>query len=192
MPAQTDTAGQNRDAPEKLVMITGGVHSGKSDFALEYAEKRGAAGLYVATSPLSDSYTMDRIVRQRQEREGRGWSSIEVETDLIGALRQAEPGQTVLVDCLSYWINKILLESLREEVLPDEEGLAKLTETFVDEALKRPGLTVTVTTELGLGIPPDNDLARRFRLLLGRVNQVVASNADSAFFIASGLPMRLK
>lgn len=180
------------DLPERLVLVTGGFHSGKSGFALKYAEERGDAGLYVATSPLADSETMERVASQREEREGRGWSSIEVETDLLGALTQAEPGQTVLVDCLTYWINKILLETIKEEVLPEETEVAERAAKIARRALDRNGLTLVVSNELGLGITPDNDLARRFRLLVGRVNQVMAEHADAVYFVASGLPLKIK
>lgn len=178
--------------PEKLVLVTGGFHSGKSGFALKYAEGRGDAGLYVATSPLSDSDTLNRVAAQREERMKKGWSTLEVETDLMGALAKASPEQTVMVDCLTYWINRILIEAVKEEVLPDEDGMARLAERFADAALARSGLTVAVTNELGLSISPDNDLARRFRVLVGRVNQVVAEKADAVYFVVSGQPMRAK
>lgn len=178
--------------PEKLVMVTGGVHGGKSAFALRFAEERGVAGLYLATSPLSDSDTMDRVAAQRCERESRGWQSLEVETDLLGALDKAGPDQTVLIDCLTYWANKILLEAIREEVLPDEDAMANLADKFADKVMKRPGLTVVVSSELGFGIAPDNDLARRFRVLVGRINQVIAARADSVYLIVSGLPVKIK
>lgn len=176
----------------QLVLISGGFHSGKSKFALKFAEERGDAGLYVATLPLSDSDTMDRVATQRQEREKRGWSSLEVETDLLSALDTAAPGQTVLVDCLTYWINRILLDAVREEVMPNEESLARLAGQFAEKALSRQGLTIAVTNELGLGIAPDNDLARQFRVLIGRVNQVVAAKANSVYFIVSGLNVKIK
>lgn len=176
----------------ELVLVSGGFHSGKSKFALNFAEERGKAGLYVATLPLSDTETMDRVAVQREERERRGWSTLEVETDLLSALNQAAPGQTVLVDCLTYWINRILLDAVREEVVPNEDALARLAEQFADQARARPGLTIAVTNELGLGIAPNNDLARQFRVLIGRVNEVVATKADSVYFIVSGLQVKIK
>lgn len=177
---------------EKLILVSGGFHSGKSRFALNFAEERGAAGLYVATLPLSDSDTMERVASQRHEREKRGWSTLEVETDLLTALAKASPEQTVLVDCLTYWINRILLDAVREEVMPNEDALARLAEQFAEQALARPGMTIAVTNELGLGIAPNNDLARQFRILIGRVNQVVAAKADSVYFIVSGLQVKIK
>lgn len=125
------------------------------------------------------------IARHRRERPP-GWVTLEEPHDLRGALSGLHG--VVLLDCLSLWTSNRLLAGLTGEL----HGEALLTETaaWLDAAAH---LTLlAVSNEVGLGIVPDNALARRYRDLLGRVNQQVAARSNEAWLLTSGLPLRLR
>lgn len=174
----------------QLVLITGGCRSGKSSFALRLAGPEG--GVFLATSPVLDDETAYRVQRHREERAGRGWQTVEEETAVARALSQCPDGATVLLDCLTLWVNNLLFEGEQSGKLPGEDEIAARAEELADAALARSGRTLMVTNEVGLGIVPDNALARRFRDLSGRVNQTLAARADAVYFMVAGLPTRIK
>lgn len=175
----------------RLALIVGGARSGKSGFALRMAESAPASGkIFVATCPALDDEMRRRVERHRAERADRGWTTVEEEVDLAAAVAEAPDGVVVLVDCLTLWINNVLYREERDP--PDEDRMAELARGVVRAARGRDGPTILVANEVGLGIVPGDPLSRLFRDLAGRVNQVVAGEADEVYFMAAGLPMRLK
>ncbi len=98
----------------------------------------------------------------------------------------------VLVDCLTLWINNLLFTGDQPEERVDEDWVEARCEELLDTCRGRQGTVVFVTNEVGLGIVPENPLARRFRDLVGRCNQVMARRADQVLFMVSGLPLVLK
>lgn len=179
--------------PARLVLITGGCRSGKSAFALKRAGEHAAGGVFVATCPVLDAEMADRVRRHREERRGRGWDTLEEETAIARAIASCPGGAVVVVDCLTLWVNNIMFQREKEGgAAPSEDELAVLAKEFAAACLARDGLVVAVANEVGLGIVPDNAMARRFRDLAGRVNQTVAALADEVYFMVSGLPMRIK
>lgn len=178
--------------PGKLVLVLGGCRSGKSAFALRHAAGLGAGGTFIATCPVLDDEMRGRIRRHREERRGLDWDTVEEETELAGAVAGCRPDGTVLVDCLTLWINNIMHYGDLAGKPPGEDDAAELAGRFVDAAMARTGTTVAVANEVGLGVAPDNALARRFRDMAGRVNQTVAARADEVYFMVAGLPTRIK
>ncbi|MCC8167658.1 MAG: bifunctional adenosylcobinamide kinase/adenosylcobinamide-phosphate guanylyltransferase [Planctomycetes bacterium] len=180
-------------ATGKLVLVTGGCRSGKSAFALDYAEQEQPPGnrFFVATCPVLDEEMRRRIDRHQAERAGRGWSVQEEEVDLPAAFGAAPDGAAVLVDCLTLWVNNIMHHRPTGTDV-GEDDVAALANRFLEAARKRRGTTVFVANEVGLGVVPENALARRFRDLAGRVNQTVAQAADEVYFMVAGLSMRMK
>jgi adenosylcobinamide kinase/adenosylcobinamide-phosphate guanylyltransferase len=176
----------------RLALISGGCRSGKSRQALELAEKGGGGRLLVATCAPLDEEMKARIARHQAERRGRGWETIEETIDLEGVLRTNAAFEVVLVDCLTLWINNLLHAAQQQSRELDEEEMGLRAAKVVDICRQRPGKVVLVTNEVGLGIMPENALARRFCDLVGRCNQVVAQAADEVIFMVSGLPLRLK
>ena len=164
-----------------LVLYVGGARSGKSRLALERARSNGAAVVFVATGEALDDEMADRIARHKAERPEE-WQTVEEPVALERALADAAPDATVVVDCLSLWVANVF------ESAPAEE----LAERAATCAATRPGLTIAVTNEVGLGIVPDNELARRYRDVLGRVNATWADAADEAYFVVAGRAMRLE
>ncbi len=134
----------------------------------------------------------ERIRRHREERRALGWDTLEEQTDLAEAVASRPRDHVILVDCLTLWVNNIIHCGDMAGTRPGEDDAAALAERFVDAALAREGATVAVANEVGLGVAPENALARRFRDMAGRVNQTVAARADEAYFMAAGLPARIK
>jgi adenosylcobinamide kinase/adenosylcobinamide-phosphate guanylyltransferase len=160
-------------------LVLGGARSGKSRYAeglLAHASPR----TYLATAEAGDAEMAERIRRHREQR-GSAWITREAPLDLPAAIR-SESG-ALLVDCLTLWLSNLLSE---DRDLDDAAGQ-------LCAAIKRPGgPVVLVSNEVGLGIVPDNALARAFRDHAGRLNQRVAAVADRVLFVAAGLPLALK
>jgi adenosyl cobinamide kinase/adenosyl cobinamide phosphate guanylyltransferase len=154
-----------------LVVLLGGARSGKSALAVRLAVDAGAPVTFVATGEGRDEEMAARIELHRRERPV-GWTTVEEPLDLRATLESA-PAGTVVIDCLSLWVANSL-EHGRE---PDD--LAPL-------AAARPDLTIAVSNEVGLGIVPANELARRFRDVLGRVNAAWVAASHEAFFCIAG------
>lgn len=171
-------------APFRLAFICGGAKSGKSRFAQNLAESLPAPRLYVATGEALDEEMSARIFRHQQDR-GPDWQTREEPLALAGALRGSN-GRfgVILVDCLTMWLSNLLTR--READLEEEKR--QLAEVL--PRMQTP--VIVVTNEVGWGIVPANPLARRFRDVAGALNQHLASLADVAVLVVSGLPLYLK
>jgi adenosylcobinamide kinase / adenosylcobinamide-phosphate guanylyltransferase len=173
----------------RLTLVLGGARSGKS----AYAERLIAAGdageaVYLATAQPLDAEMTERIRRHRERRDaasGRiAWLTVEEPRDLAGRLAAtARPDRPVLVDCLTLWLSNLMLA---------EADLAAETTRLTGVLANLAGPIVLVANEVGLGIVPDNALARVFRDRAGLLNQEVATIADRVVFMAAGLPLILK
>lgn len=171
------------DPAPGLVFVTGGARSGKSHFAERRAAQAGQAVTYLATAQALDEEMASRIARHRAERPA-GWVTVEEPLALPEALRTAGT-PTALVDCLSLWVSNLMLSGL-----PDGAVLERVGD-LLEVAGARPGLTLCVTNEVGLGLVPEYPLGRRYRDLLGWANQRVAAASREAWLTVSGLPLRL-
>ena len=167
----------------RLTLVLGGARSGKSRYAESLIESRPGAWIYLATAEPGDREMAARI-RAHQERRGRRWRTIEAPLELASALSDAAaPDNAVLVDCLTLWLANVIAAGRDAEA---ETGA--LTRALGALA----GPAVLVSNEVGLGIVPDNALARRFRDLAGGLHQAVGEVAQSVVFLAAGLPLHLK
>ncbi|HMA14849.1 MAG TPA: bifunctional adenosylcobinamide kinase/adenosylcobinamide-phosphate guanylyltransferase [Kiloniellaceae bacterium] len=166
-----------------VTLVLGGARSGKSSYAERLAEASGARCVYLATATAGDAEMAERIAHHRQRRGAR-WRTEEAPLALAAALEAAAaPGAVVLVDCLTLWLSNVMLGDLDVE---------KECGQLVVALGRLRGPVVLVSNEVGLGIVPDNALARRFRDEAGRMNQAVAAAAQSVVFVAAGLPLVLK
>jgi len=162
-------------------LVLGGARSGKSAYAESLLA--GAPALYVATGQALDGEMADRI-RLHRDRRGPDWTTVEEPLDLVAVLdRHLGRGQPVLVDCLTLWLS-ILMHAGRD--VGAETG--RLAELLAGPA----GPVVLVSSEVGLGLVPDNALAREFRDHQGRINQRLAQTCRRVVFVAAGLPLFLK
>ena len=166
----------------KLTLVLGGARSGKSRHAEAVVTAGPAPWLYLATGQALDAEMEARIAEHRARR-GPDWRTEEAPFDLAAALAAAPEGRPVLVDCLTLWLSNVLLAGRDVEA-----ESARLAET-----LARPrGPWVAVANEVGLGIVPENALARRFRDAAGALNQRVAAAADAVVLVVAGLPLQVK
>ena len=165
-----------------VILITGGARSGKSKRAEMRTRAFPGQPVYVATAEALDSEMEARIAKHRARR-GTDWIEREVPLDLVGALVATDGGGARLVDCLTLWLSNLMHaeRSWEHEVNALAAALPRLK-----------GPVVLVTNEVGLGIVPDNALARSFRDAAGIMNQTLADVADEVEFIVAGLPMKLK
>lgn len=166
-------------------LILGGARSGKSTLALRRASDTGKPVVWIATAQARDEEMQERITRHRAERPAH-WQTIEEPLYLASTLRRiARADYCLVVDCLTLWLTNLLLA---EDATLLEREAAALLEVLP----KLPGQIFLVTNEVGLGIVPDNALARRFRDEAGRLNQVLAACCTHVTFVAAGLPLALK
>ncbi|MCP8940863.1 bifunctional adenosylcobinamide kinase/adenosylcobinamide-phosphate guanylyltransferase [Alsobacter sp. SYSU M60028] len=169
------------DPLPRLTLVLGGARSGKSRHAESLVAALPPPWLYVATAQAFDDEMRERIALHRARR-GEGWETVEAPLDLPAAL-DAAAGRPVLVDCLTLWLTNLLLAERDTASAADE--LAR--------ALERAGAPVVlVSSEVGLGIVPENALARRFRDEVGRLHQALAARAGRVLFMVAGLPLTVK
>jgi adenosylcobinamide kinase/adenosylcobinamide-phosphate guanylyltransferase len=165
----------------EIVLLLGGARSGKSRIAQSRAEARSGALVYLATAEALDTEMADRIAKHRAERGSR-WRAVEVPLELPEALRR-ENGGVVVVDCLTLWLSNLLL---------GEHDVAAATDRLIAALDDTTGTVLLISNEVGLGIVPENALARRFRDEAGWLNQRVAAGASEVLFVAAGLSLRMK
>ncbi|MEM7253079.1 MAG: bifunctional adenosylcobinamide kinase/adenosylcobinamide-phosphate guanylyltransferase [Pseudomonadota bacterium] len=177
----------------RLTFVLGGARSGKSRYAESVAEAahNRAAGpsrrLYLATAEAFDREMQSRVA-EHQRRRGSDWDTVDVPLELVRTLSTLGPTPTVgLLDCVSVWVGNLLHHERDVDAEVDQliECVAALR--------ARDELTlVVVGAETGLGIVPDNALARRFRDGSGRLNQRLAAMADRVVWVAAGIPVTIK
>lgn len=165
------------------ILVLGGARSGKSRFAEGLALDCAADRHYVATGRAFDDEMRDRIARHRSDR-GDGWTTHEEPVDLVGQLKRIDdPSRVVLVDCLTLWVTNLMLED--HDVAAHSAELA----AFLPQLKAR---VILVSNEVGLGIVPENRMAREFRDHAGRLHQQIAARAAEVYFVAAGLPLKMK
>lgn len=166
-----------------LTVLTGGARSGKSSLAVRLAESSGRSVHYVATAEPLDDEMADRIARHRRERPAE-WISHEVPIAVVDALGAVPADATVIVDCLALWVSN-QFEEEDEVVMARAAALARVL-------VEREGPSIVVTNEVGSGIVPEYAMSRRYRDVLGSVNQTIARSADQAFLCVAGRALRLE
>jgi adenosyl cobinamide kinase/adenosyl cobinamide phosphate guanylyltransferase len=173
-----------------LTLLIGGARSGKSSLAVDIGHRHHAAGIpvtYIATAPAvdarDDADMAERIEHHRNERPP-AWETIEEELDLIGALASAGHGLAI-IDCLTLWTSNLMWQELSDDQIRTR-AIAAAT-----SAAARPEPTVAITNEVGLGVHPETELGRRYRDVLGFVNQAWAEVADPSLLLVAGRAIRL-
>lgn len=164
-----------------LTLVLGGARSGKSRHAEGLIAEQTPPWTYVATAQAFDAEMRERIAAHRARRNAN-WRTVEAPLDLASALEQAGKAP-LLVDCLTLWLTNLMLA---------EQDLPARIAAFERALASREAATVVVGNEVGLGIVPDNALARRFRDEAGTLNQRIAARADRVLFMVAGLPITVK
>jgi len=174
----------------KLIFITGGARSGKSAFALKLAESIHGKRLYLATAEALDNEMLQRIKRHKKER-GNNWKTIEEPLKIADVIKKNMGYDVILLDCLTIWLSN-LIANYGLLITNLDSQIAKHIISLVSACKKTKANIIVVSNEVGLGIVPDNPLARRFRDIAGISNQKMAEAADEVYFVVSGVEMRLK
>ena len=171
-------------ASSRTVFVLGGARSGKSRFAERMAVESGLERHYIATGRAFDDEMRARIGRHQQDRAEDGWTTHEEPFDLAGTITAvAAPDRVLLVDCLTLWVTNLMIAEGDIDAAGD--ALAALLPQTA-------GRIILVANEVGLGIVPENRMAREFRDHAGRLHQKIAAHADEVYFIAAGLPLKMK
>lgn len=166
----------------KLILITGGQRSGKSQYAEQLALRLSERPVYMATAHVWDDEFRQRVVKH-QERRGPQWTNIEEEWELS---RHDVTGRVVLIDCVTLWLtNHFFKTSNAEETLT---AAKKELDRFVGQE----ATFIFVTNEIGMGAVSENALQRRFTDLQGWMNQYIAGKADEVVLMVSGIPVKIK
>jgi len=169
----------------RSILVLGGARSGKSRFAEGLARNTGLDRFYLATGRAWDDEMRARIDAHKADRANDGWTTHEEPLDLIGALKSLDQGgRVVLVDCLTLWVTNLMMEEGRDvgaDGAALAAGLGELQATVI-----------FVSNEVGLGIVPENKMARAFRDHAGRLHQAIAAQAAEVYFVAAGLPLKMK
>jgi adenosylcobinamide kinase / adenosylcobinamide-phosphate guanylyltransferase len=171
----------------KITLITGGVRSGKSSFALALAKTTYKKKVFIATAVPFDEEMRERIQNHQRER-GSGFYTVEESLHLTEAVMNLPRDvDGVVVDCLTVWLGNLFHHyeekqpSIKDEV---DRFLGILGSLSSD--------LILVTNEVGWGIVPDNPLARAFRDMAGRLNREIAQKAHHVYLLCCGIPLTLK
>lgn len=171
------------NASPGAVLVLGGARSGKSAFAERLVGETGLSRHYLATGRAWDEEMRERIARHRIDR-GEGWQTHEEPIELVRQLELLDDAANViLVDCLTLWVTNLMMEE--RDMAQEFARLAAFVPTVRAKL-------VLVSNEVGLGIVPENRMAREFRDHAGRLHQAVAQVATEVYFIAAGLPLKMK
>ena len=169
--------------PGHVTLVLGGARSGKSSYAEKIARDSALVRHYIATGRAFDEEMRERILRHQADR-GDGWMTHETVLDLPDVLTRIDsPLRVVVVDCLTLWVTNLMME---------QSDIGAATEAWVSALSSCSARVVLVSNEVGMGIVPENRMAREFRDHAGRLHPKIAAEADEVFFIAAGLPLRMK
>ena len=167
----------------QITFITGGARSGKSRYAQKLAESIDAHPVYLATARVWDDDFRDRIQRHQMDR-GEHWINIEQEKEISAC---DVNGKTVLLDCITLWLTNFFHDNHFDLDRSLEEAKAEWTR-FVQKDMN----LIVVSNELGMGIHPIEESARKFADLQGWINQFIAQQADEVILMISGIPVKIK
>ena|SRR3989338_1145917 len=170
----------------EFIFILGGARSGKSAYALNLAKERSRKVLYIATAEAGDSEMKSRISKHKASRP-RYWKTIEEPLDLIAALKKHKHKyEVIIIDCLTLYLSNLMHKGLTQGTV-----IKRIKDAAAYIKAMRESVVV-ISNEVGLGIVPENKLAREFRDIAGLANQIMAEAADEAVFIQAGIPLKLK
>lgn len=184
----------------KIVLMTGGARSGKSTYAEKYLADRYDAVSYIATAIPFDDEMRHRIAKHQAQRPSH-WTTYEAYKNLEQLVQEIDlKAEACLLDCLTIMVTNYMMDAVHIDWDKPEAHAVHMVQTEVLAAVEKLLETlkplnldmVFVTNELGMGIVPENPMARAFRDIAGRVNQLVASYADEVYLLVCGLPMVLK
>lgn len=176
-----------------LTYITGGVRSGKSEFAEQLATSYGRPVLYVAFGVNTDIEMQNRIEKHQQRRPS-DWGVVEEPYELASSSDTYRDYEVILVDCFSTWLTNRIMSIPEAELRQEKHRQDIINEmsAWLGCLKQMDKQVIVVSSEVGLGGVAMSPLGRFFHDTLGKCNQLIAGEADEAYAVLSGLPLRLK
>lgn len=179
---------------KKIILVTGGVRSGKSKLAQELISTIGEEVRYIATAETKDK-EMEKRIRLHKQNRPYTWQTIEEPTNLAKYFNTET--SVTLIDCVTIWVSNLLLlnDDKGKEYWESDEGLKEVElkiDYFISSLNSYPSSVVLVTNEVGWGGIAMSPLGRVYQDILGWTNQKLASVADEVYFVVSGIPMKIK
>lgn len=166
-----------------ITFIIGGARSGKSSFAMSEALKTKGKKAYVATAQALDEEMKKRIEKHKRERTAE-WHAIEEPLQIAGIIKDISGKyDVILLDCLTLWLSNLMMNN---------KGIEKEIKLLCSALHAAPCTLFVVSNEVGMGIVPENEMARRFRDMAGALNQKVAEIADEVYMVVAGIPVKIK
>lgn len=168
---------------KKIIFITGGARSGKSSFVMKEASRISGRKAYIATAEALDKEMMNRIEGHRKQR-GKEWDTFEEPLMIAEVIKNiGDRYSAVVLECLTLWLSNIMHANL--DIEPEIERL-------ISSLLSHHISIFIVSNEVGMGIVPKNEMARKFRDMAGTLNQRVAGVADEVYLVVAGIPLKIK
>jgi len=167
-----------------LTVLLGGARSGKSSLAVDIGHRHGGAVCFVATAPAVDDDMEQRIERHRAERPA-DWTTVEVPIELHDALGGVGDDALVIIDCLTLWVSNLMYAGRSDDQIREAAAATSAL------AAERAGPVVAVSNEVGMGIHPDTPLGRRYRDVLGWVNQTWVVASTTSLLLVAGRAIEL-
>lgn len=177
-----------------LILITGGARSGKSRYAVELAKQKSGKVAFIATAIAGDE-EMTRRIQMHQASRPADWTTIEESINVAQSITDTVSNHdTIIVDCLTLLITNLVFEPPYREEIDDEkeQNIYAAIEKIIETTENLEATVIVISNELGMGLVPEDALARRFRDIAGRANQLLAEAADEVYVCISGIPMRIK
>lgn len=169
----------------KITFILGGARSGKSSYAIKLAQRYKKVA-FIATGQALDKEMRQRIRLHKKARPSH-WQTFEENKDIVALLKKIGAAfECIIIDCLTLLVSNLILKKYGRGTIEDK------IKKIVDRLKSKKAKAIIISNEVGLGIVPKNKLARDFRDIVGKINQVVAQETDEVFFMASGIPLKIK
>ena len=168
----------------KITLILGGARSGKSVFGEKLALNKDSKPIYIFTAQPFDEEMDERIRIHKDRRKKQSWQEVEATINLPAAISElSKKEKVILVDCLSLWLTNLII---------NERNIDRDITEFLNALEKSPSDVILVSSEVGLGIVPDNEMSRKFRDHLGSLHQRVAAISETVIMMVAGIPMIVK
>jgi adenosylcobinamide kinase/adenosylcobinamide-phosphate guanylyltransferase len=171
----------------KVIFILGAARSGKSNYAIKLAKSsKKKRVVFVATAQAGDKEMKRRILLHKKARP-HFWKTLEEPINLAELIeKNASNFDVLILDCITLFVSNLLLRKYKEENVIAE--IHKILTTLRTSKAN----SIIVSNEVGLGIVPANLLARNFRDISGKINQIISRYSDKVFFMVAGLPLKIK
>jgi adenosylcobinamide kinase/adenosylcobinamide-phosphate guanylyltransferase len=175
---------------KELILVIGGARSGKSAFAQQLAQRKTEKVLFIATAEAKDSEMVERVKHHRRQRPGH-WHAVEEPSKLARAIDGADSYEVIIVDCLTLWVSNLLQANEAQKPAALEVIVLDATQELLHAYEQGEATLILVSNEVGMGLVPPYPMGRTYRDVLGKVNQLLATQASQVYLMVAGLAVEL-